>query len=474
MANVTIANYATPAAVDHLNAVWKLTRALKKAGWIYKASADGTAKDTTGTAGNDKWGGGIDPLTDTIPTLDLGSWWCAQGPSTLKLPITTAITGNFVRGENVIQAVTGAEGEILGAVFDTGSSTGWVVIAPRVNGSGADPRGWDHSHAITGALSGASFTPSATVLEFVTELVFWRSAYVTKAHGSWYFQCVDQSAEAASRFSSLASSAAGCTSNTAPGGGGTDNSFPTVGSWVPIGTGGAQAPQFWVGSGYVNAANIGKCQFMVANCTPSAGISADGSFIVAMGQPAFNAGSFLGFSLQRLDDTEEGDVCPFVTVALSNVNADNAVYNSNTGSISVADLMWTNNISVGSNPSVTLFRSWRRRGMASGDAFVGCVGAQLAAFGSSAPALFDINPTDAERAASDPSAFLIAEPVWVGSVTNLRKTRKGTLRWLLLVPTGSGCDTWAGKSFMQLASYASGVTPMIGGPWDGSSTPVNA
>ena len=480
MSNVTIPNYAPPSPSDHFNFVWKLTRALKKAGWIYKASADGTAKDTTAAAGNDTWGGALDPLIDSMPALATGSWWCAQGPSTLKLPITAAITGSFVRGENVIQAVTGAEAEILGAVFDPGTSTGWVVLAPRVSGSGADPRGWDHAHAVTGALSGASFTPSSAAVEFVTETVFWRTDTTTT--GSWYFQCVDKASEATSRFSYLAANAAGCTQSVAPGGGGAGNTFPTVGSWVPIGRGSTLGGREWMGSFDASVGAVGKVQLMVASATEAANVSADGSFLCAAGCPNINAGAFGGFGLQRLDDTEEGDVCPWVTIAPTSPPVSNAVYDGSStgGSISTFLLknIWTSNFSVGTNPSCTMFRSWRRRGMASDDTFVACGGASLAAWssGSNATLLTNINPTDAERAACDPASYLIAEPVWVVSSTNLKKTRKGTLRWLLTVPTGNGCDLYANGRYVQLGNFDIGLgnTPFIGGPWDGVTTPVNA
>jgi hypothetical protein len=482
MPNVTIPNYATAGSGDHFGAVWKLTRALKKAGWTYKASSSGSSKDATGVAGNDKWGGAIDPLTDAIPSLANGAWWCAQGPSVLKIPITSAIAGSFIRGENVIQGTTGAEGEVLGAVFDTGSSTGWIVIAPRVAGSGADPQGWDHTHAVTGALSAASFTPSAAVIEYATQIVFWRGSDLTV--GTWYFQTVDRVGEAASQFSTLVG-AAGCTNTVAPGGGGTGNAFPTVGSWVPLGTGGSAGHKEWPGTtsgGPGNPIAIGKTQIMVANCTPATNVSADGSFILALGNPGVNAGSYTGFSLQRLDDQEEGDVCPFVTWHPCTTGATVAVADAS-GTTTNNDLStWAPGIGggMGRSSSVTLgaawLRSWRRRGL-SGESFVPLEGASLAVFGAggSLPnTLVNIIVTDGEKVASEETVSFVAEPVWVGCFQNLFKTRKGTLRWLLLVPSGNGNDTYSAKSYVQLANFGTPGFALIGGPWDGTSTPVNA
>ena len=60
MPNVVIPNFSLLSSnTDVWSVVWKLTRALKNAGWRYKASGDATAKDTTGNPANDKWGGGV-------------------------------------------------------------------------------------------------------------------------------------------------------------------------------------------------------------------------------------------------------------------------------------------------------------------------------------------------------------------------------------------------------------------------------
>ena len=476
MANQSVANYATTGPTDHFSAVWKLSRAMKKAGWVYKGSADGTTKDATGVAGADKWGGNADPLADPLPGFATGAWWCAQGPSILKMPITAAVAGTFIRGENVVQATTGAEGELLGAVFDSGSSTGWVVIAPRVAGSGSGPLGWDFTKVVTGAVSGASFTASAQVVEYVTQVVFWRSAVGNT--GSWFFQCVDPVGESASLFSTLIATA-GCTPAIAPGGGGTGNGFPAVGSWVPCGTGGSVAHQFWTG---LNAVNIGKCQIMAANCIAGAGVTADGSFILAYGDPTLNAGSFSGFSLQRLDDQEEGELCPYatwhpsattVTAAVANASGNNALAEAPTWILGTS---WSRSGAGAINAANVWIRGWRRRGLGTGDAFVALEPAGLAVFGSSGNGfpLVNIVTTDAERVASEAVPSFIAEPIWVVCLQSLTKVRKGTLRWLLMVPTGNGTDTYAGKTFVQLANFVTNSYALIGGPYDGVSTPVNA
>src|SRR5574339_200464 len=59
MANVTVPNFTLAATNDTRSGIWKLSRAMKAAGWVTLASSDGTTKDTTGTYDNDKWNGTI-------------------------------------------------------------------------------------------------------------------------------------------------------------------------------------------------------------------------------------------------------------------------------------------------------------------------------------------------------------------------------------------------------------------------------
>jgi len=312
MAHQQAQNYVLSASNNKLNALWKLTRVMKAAGWRYKASSDGTTKESAGNPNNDKWGGGgtvqgpttvaftigspnstasggrstisglaamattsvghflkitgatnganngtwlitqfisatsvqienpaavaettpgtatyteLSALTDTFPALGGGSWWNCQGPSTLKVPIGTAVpTGTFIKGEDVSQSVTGCHGEVIGVYTDT-INGGYLVICPRVSGSGSGPRGWNPSGTITGATSGATVTVTATVLEYIREIVFWDN---TSLLGHIYYQCIESVTEGATtvttgRFSTMAALAS-CTATVCPGGAATINS----------------------------------------------------------------------------------------------------------------------------------------------------------------------------------------------------------------------------------------------------------
>src|ERR1700761_9440376 len=114
MGDVQFQNFATRSGSSCFDAVWKLSRACKKAGFIYKASGNGTTKDTSGVAANDLWGGNTDPATDVYagtingagPNIDAAkAWWCGQGPTILRVAMQT-LPGAFVRGEKVTQAAT--------------------------------------------------------------------------------------------------------------------------------------------------------------------------------------------------------------------------------------------------------------------------------------------------------------------------------------------------------------------------------
>lgn len=508
--STAIVNNTTSGVTDLFFVIWKLSRAMKKAGWTYKSSGDGTSlgKDTTGVAANDKWGGNADPATDTYPNFNtVSAWWNAQGPSTLKIPISIASTGTFIRGEDISQSTTGAHGELLGYLWDIPTNQGYLVVAPRVNGSGGDPHGWDHTHVITGAISGATVTPSATVIEFVREVVFWKSniagASGGQGVGNIYYQCVDQASESAFRFSSLATSASACSGNIAPGGGNTtvatDNTFPTVGSFVVIGCAGnttsvgtqslpASGNIFGVtstvgfptlggslviggntvtytgisgntftgcsgGSGTITAGTIvsvinfpsrwtnhtpvgqNQCHVVALNNIPASNISADGSFWIAVGAPA--------------------STNPFT--------ADNGVYdgwmfsivdNAEPGDVDPyawyvpsQDTFTSNPISIpsaafsaqpwstGTQNQGAQFRVLRRRGMPSGDGFTNACCGILGFAGGSA-LVFNQNTADRETLACTFNTTYLAEDIWIFSNLAYSRLRKGVMRWMKTVATG--------------------------------------
>jgi len=416
-------------------------------------------------------------VTDVMPTsitgaFQVGAWWCAEGPSTMRIPIGNVVpTISFIRGENVTQTTTGATGELLGVLTDPDTSLGYIVVAPRVSGTGAAVRGWSSSNIITGTYSGATVTPTGTPLEFVREIVIWKN---TIALGHAYFQIIDSVNEATTtsvqgRFSTMAALAT-CTANICPGGqsGGNPltNGFPTTGTYTIVGTGGPGAVTTtsgnWIGT---TTTSYGVAQVMCANNIEDANISQDGSYILALGTPINAPTSFVGSAYQRCDDSEDGDIDPYVHMAQNNVN-----YVSNrtaaTASYASAD---TWNAGLTAIINFTPYRGWRRRGFSTNDTFQEFQGAMLGQY--STTSLLNLNSGTVDRVATAPVNTAVREPLWIVSTQLNQKIRKGTCRWLYFVNSGGGTDTYDTKRWIQLSSLG---LALVAGPWDGITTPTNS
>jgi hypothetical protein len=217
MANAFATNYTISGAANCFSLVWKLTRTMKKAGWIVTASSDGYIRDVTGTPGTsqtastaattDRWGNNADPNNDTYPINNLSDagacWIVLSGPKTVKIPLNAAPTGIFVRGETVTQATSSAEGELLGYVWDIAGLTGYAVILPHTGT-------FDNSHTITGSTSSATFVPTGTVVVYGREIMISKASGINTnnpyagTQGLIYYVCADVVAEAAQFFSAVA------------------------------------------------------------------------------------------------------------------------------------------------------------------------------------------------------------------------------------------------------------------------------
>ena len=154
MANVFYPNFANSADANVMKSVWKLTRAMKKAGWNTVAHSDGITKTSAGTNLNDSWGINADPSSDVYPAVfdtTQAPWIVMSGPVTLKIPLSANPTGTLLRGEKITQATSAAEGELLGYVWSVADSSGWAVVLPRTGT-------FNNSNIVTGATSAATFT----------------------------------------------------------------------------------------------------------------------------------------------------------------------------------------------------------------------------------------------------------------------------------------------------------------------------
>lgn len=445
----------------------------------------------------------FDPRLQGYPSYIQGTashaaWWLAQGPTTMKIPIGANVpVGTFIRGENVTQTTTGAQGELLGVVTDTSGSTGFLVVAPRVMGTGVQASsqatyGWNSSantDTVTGAFSGATVTTpiSSTPIAYIREMSIWSNF---SNSGDMYYQCVDQnpateSATTAStgRFSTMANTLSGVSSQTPPtgatGGNPTTNGFPTTGTYTIMGTGGpgTGTPQgggnnafaFW---SLVTPNTPGKAHLLAANNIEQQGVSQDGTWFYLQ---SANSLGYEGQSFLRLDNQEDGDLDPYVHQghyagglnASPNRTADTA---NTQGSGSTTDNMNTNNGWFNSTADHG-FKGFRRRGL-SGETF-NYFSVGLLYDIANASFLMNTNSGNPDQVGTAVATTYVREPFWLylTPFTNQLasgRMRKGTPRWLHLCQGGTVNATFDTLEWVVLSSN---TIQFVAGPWDGATTP---
>ena len=429
------------------------------------------------------------PLAHTYPVslqgaTGQGAWINLQGPSMMKIPIgANTPTGTFIKGEKVTATTSGATGTLLGVMVDTGTSTGFLVIAPRLNGTGTGIRGWTSgsTDTITGAISGATITSSTAIpIEFVREMVIWKS---TQAAGYIFLQTVDQNLESASRFSTIAANA-GITATIAPGSSAAGG-FPTAGSYIMLGTGGSAAvttaPQNFYNTS--NGLGVGGLlQALCANCIEDSTTDADGSWVAALGAPNGNGTSgnfsYAGMLYMRCDGSEDGDVDPYVAVGYTGGGAYTGVRTGPSVPQTNLEDFFSSAVNTGlvagSSGNATVYAGWRRRGFASGDAWQQFHG-MCWTVGTTAP----IN-TGAQggigRAQGAVQQQFIKEPIWIASTNTAQRMRKGYLRWAWMTEGGNTDKMFNsnGSFWVQFGGGNNGnPSPVVCGPWDGFSIPAS-
>jgi hypothetical protein len=401
----------------------------------------------------------LDPTVETFVGQPSGSWWCAQGPSILRVPFTSGSSGTFIKGENIVQATTGAEGEVLGYTFSGG--VGYLNVAPRVRGSGGNPFGWATGNLVTGSSSGATITQVGTVLEYVYEVVITTIGSLASQMLIGHFEPVAESSE----LFSFCATQAGCTATVHPGGGGTGNAFGTH-AWVMWGTSSATGS-----STAITGVTPVRGHVICVDAIPEQNYSPDGSWslvysFVTSGNP--NGFSILGF--QRLEDTEDADFSPYVSINHGGVKT---LYNQNRTS---AGTLPTITVSQGGlvmfqvGTGQVCLNGWRRRGLTSESfaEFEPCIlyGIQSGTF------IQSVNGISVTRIATspDPNARL-REPIWVISAALGAKVFKGTFKWLYLF-AGEQSTTVFGTdpAWIQTGNISPG---MVIGPHDGGFWALN-
>jgi hypothetical protein len=472
---------------------------------INRNTSSASAESATGT-----WTE-LDPALDIYPALPgpsgltavtTGAWIVMQGPSTLKIPISAASSGQFFRGENITQSNSNAQGEIIGYQYDSTSSSGYLVVIPRVIGTGSGALGWSTApNTITGTSTNATVTAGVLPpVEFVREVVFWRSGTSSEDYtkGSIYYQCLNNTTEYAYRFSNQ-----NPTYNNpyvgviaAPGGSAEppNNYFSPIGCFAVKGTKEINTPTGnWLTPASMTATtpssgtlagNLGITHIMCANADFYQNVSADGSFTIAamLQTPSQTGEQYCGFSFQRVDNHEDGDVDPYVWYVPGRNSVTYADYSRTAGSEIYST--YTDHFKLGIYGFHVM--GFRRRGFATtntagsnNDNFqiFNCGGFDTASSGflqSTNSYSDDVNSTTATNILQTPVKGMT--PVWVFSSQATvvgpgeiaaGPMRKGTLRWAFV---SNGCVAGKlinNKTWIQLSGY---LNPLVLGPWDGSSS----
>ena len=559
--NVRVNNYSL-----NLNAVssnsgneafWELTRAIKKAGWKYKASSNGTTKVSSADPELDNWGAGTvsnagsvlpviatptrgratvtalsgivaadkgrflkivsgtaannhyhqieevlsatsvridartfavvaetaiswdirDPLGDVYSTFSAAlsttvNWWCAQGPSILKIPITAGSVGNFAVGENITQATTGAEGELLGYTYNSYTSSGWLVVAPRLRGTGTGVYGWDTGNVITGSESAATVTQVGTALDYVYEVVFARNS--TAGTIQIFVGQFDTVAESAVMFSAIAGSA-GATAVVQPGAGGTGNAFPAS-AWVMWGNGTSPPGTNASGIAGTTSTLFGlNAQFICVDAIPEEDYTADGSwslfFATTSSLSVAPVGGIL-YGFHRLNDIEDGELSPYVTMNPGGVKTlyGNARTNAS-GTLTTdakTDALSFAHFDTFAGTARVFFNGWRGKGMGALDAFTEFEITDLAFLQTVAAFVRATNVVPRVQSSASPYAKPrgLVQLVYTNG-SNIRMF-KGTFKWMYWVNGDQVTDIYGtDPAWVQLSSNLQGS--LVLGPSDGTA-----
>ncbi len=476
MANVITPNNPYISNGNLNECIWRLTRTMKKAGWTTVACSNGTTKVAPATNNTDNWGNNTDPLLDTYPSTFANTgvfvpWIVMRGPSTLKIPITAAPVGNPLRGEKVTQG--SAEGELLGYVFDAISSTGWMVVSPRVGT-------FTNSSTITCEITAATFTPVGTIVTYVREFMFSRTAASSDVinHQIFYI-CADVVGESAQLFSSLAATS-GTTASVPPGcSASAPNQFPALGI-VIRGTAGTATSGSSSPMGGATGYPAGSYHVACTNAIGAPNVSVDGSFYFAGNSASAGATvgpALSGFCYTKVDDGDPGDCDPYVVLASQSTSIATWVRTVNIGTVTQTTYALGGTCVFTS--SAAPFFGYQARGcpVASRDVpsiYVGGYYYNTSA-GSSMTANYPATIRTLNHPASTPPVSRENIMIWTPGTATLSpiiKHYKGRARWLSAVSVGNVLDTFDNKKFICTGSATSSIQAVMIGPWDGITTPA--
>lgn len=364
-------------------------------------------------------------------------------------------------------------------------------MAPRVRGTGAGRYGIDVGTPIVGGWSGVTINGVTAPSEYREQALFSKVGTNQKGwQAMGYFDLVRDVAE---MFSTqvLAAGAAVTNAFAAPGRGygGGYAPFPAH-AYLNVGTATSHGIEYVAESVYWYGCDtfiLGQSFALAMEAIESQGQSADGSWasgyanLYGSGGGALqNETDWCGY--QRLDNVDEGDVCPFVSLWGS--YSGGFYSNTDTRTLAGQSANLRSSGSCGSDTFTSNYygwlKSWYRRGQATGEAYVGCSPGVLAHVKDSGGSFTDkwmMRRLPQYPEVSDQGAVTkrTKEAVWVMRLDGTRKIRKGTFRWVSMVQGGMRFMLSEDKRWLQLAcgydSYQSdqAYPALLLGGWDGST-----
>lgn len=436
--------------------------------------------------------------------------WMVIGPQSGTFNSVNSITGGTSSATLVplattttsIQAVSGFAGSgVLQITSNLGLPTVGVVVVATSGTTATISYTGTSSTTLTGCTTltgtgntsnGGSCTPA--VVTFNREICFAKIASSTVG-GYIYYVCADPVSESAVLLSTLATQT-GCTALIPPGGGGTNNPFntnsPVTGNPMVMCVRGTN-----VAAGqFVNTLSVGTdadywfaspnsfgshSQIGAVNCTPSAGVTADGSFYVVLSTT--NANQMAGFFYTRVDSGEPGDCDPYVFFSVNNTNtiASSPSFSRLSTSGAVVAFSFNNTVlGIGISTTYSAFFGYQSRGNTLTTRDVPC--AYAAGFIANLTAQMVIQgmyPSTTMRANCTPAstAPLVREPMSlfaIGGVGGQSRQSKGRCRWVMGYSIGSALDTYDTESWLNIYAYgfATNNCAIAIGPYNGSTTPV--
>lgn len=403
-----------------------------------------------------------DPTSAVYPTSadDKAGWLLLRGPTLVRLGITAEPT--LLRGEWVKQTQEAgfATGIVRDWVFN--GTSGWLVVQPAAGT-------FQNSLNLVGQTSKGTAIVGTGLREHVIEMVIYKDD--TTDYGGMFFQSIDTVSESDYLFSTLAY-ADGCTETVPPGGGGTDNAFPSVGSFNVRGDPANLAANI----AWFDQTPNGNLQCAAANCLRSPHNVQDGTFWLLATDEA-DAGLTSGMGFFSTVGGEPADVAPYVVSYPCNTAT--SATSAKIGGTTTGNY-WSQGDLVAVDACVP-FHSWRRRGAGSDDTYFN---PRLLYTGNAVPELPLVTLTSAADShdavelvpSISPDFMYWLEAPQLAGVFTSAKQRKGYPRFMRLISVGLELDTFGDGATWLCVGRASAENYMgiVLGPWNDTAAPIPA